>query len=66
MLQNVFPSVIASIMAACAFVGMRKIVDGSIYSQMLMLFVCALTYIVVLSFFPKERKVIVKYLINRK
>lgn len=66
MLQNVFPSVIASIMAACAYVGMRIIVDGSIYTQVLMLFVCALTYIVVLSFFPKERNVIRKYLTNRK
>ncbi len=66
MLRNVFPSVVASLMAMVVVFVLRQVILDGLFAQVLLLIFCIVIYILILLLFPKERSVIVTYIVKRK
>lgn len=66
MVRNVFPSLVASLMAMGAAFALKMVIGDSLFMQFFSLALCALTYIVILALFQKERMAIRTLLIRKK
>lgn len=65
MVRNVFPSLVASLMAMGVAMTLRMIVVDNLSMQLVSLLSCAVAYIAILALFPKERKTIRRFLIRK-
>lgn len=65
MVRNVFPSLVASLMAMGVAMTLRMVVVDNLSMQLVSLLSCAVAYIAILALFPKERKTIRRFLIRK-
>jgi len=65
MLQNIFPSCIAAFIMALGSYGLL-ILDESILWQFVSIAICVVVYFVIISFFPKERNIILSFITKLK
>lgn len=65
MVRNVFPSLVASLMAMGVAMTLRMVVVDNLSMQLVSLLSCAVVYFAILALFPKERKTIRRFLIRK-